>query len=155
MSSYELVIALVPQRDHTEPELPLLTRAGLLAYPYIRRARCERRVEAGRECGCGCLRGYAIAGTRYRGCLWADRYGYLTGDHLVSDPEDEPRLAADVSLRDAGLWPDAVITPDGDVHHLGGAPDARTATWSDLAELEDLILAHPDHIAVPLTCFYG
>ncbi|MGH3261288.1 MAG: hypothetical protein ACRDNS_04745, partial [Trebonia sp.] len=88
---------------------------------------CDRRAEAGRKCGCCCLRGYAIAGTRHGGCQWADRYGYLSGDHLVGDPEDEPRLAADVSLRDAGLWPDAVITPDGDVRHLGGGPGPPSA----------------------------
>jgi hypothetical protein len=153
--AYTLVIALVPANDDELPELPLLTRARLLVYPYIRRDSCEERFEADGECGCGCLWDDAKVGSDYyRGCLWLDRYGRLPVYHPVNDPEDEPRLAVDVNLRNTFLTPAAIITPDGEAHPPGGTPGAHWYTHSEYAQLEDLLTDHPTCFAVPFSCHF-
>jgi hypothetical protein len=152
--AHALIIVLVPADDDERPELPLLTRARLLVYPFIRRGRCEERLEADGECGCGCLWDDAVVGRDFHGCLWIDRYGQLPADRPVSDPEDEPRLAADVNLRNIRLVPTAVIVPDGEAHHLSGAPRAVGYRHADYAKLEDLLTDHPGCVAVPFSCHY-
>jgi hypothetical protein len=75
----------------------------------------------------------------------------------VSDPEDEPRLVRGIDLRNARINPGAVVTPDGNVHHLGGIPVTSASgyveyTQADSALLEDRLLEYPDHMAVPFSC---
>ena len=152
--AHTLIIVLVSPDDDERPELPLLTRARLLVYPYLHRNRCDERLEADGECGYGCLWDDAVVGRDFHGSLWLDRYGQLPADHPVSDPEDEPRPAANVNLRNVHLVPTAVITPDGEAHHLGGAPGADRYTHVDYAKLEDLLMDHPGCIAVPFSCHY-
>lgn len=147
-----MAIVVVPEHDAHEPRLPLLTRARLLIYPYIRSSRCEKRIESAGECGCGCLWDNAIVGRDSNGILWRDRYGLLPADHPVADPEDEPRLVADVSLRNTSFAPSALITPGGQIHHLGGDPAAWGYTMMDLALLEDRLMEYPDCYAVPFSC---
>jgi hypothetical protein len=148
------VIVVTPARDDGEPPLPLLTRARLLIYPYIRRDRCEQRIESAGSCGCGCgcLWEDAIVGRDNNGVLWRDRSGMLPAGHTAADPEDEPRLVAHVDLLATGLVPKAVITPDGEVHHLSGDLYGWRYTTADLAILEDRLNEHPDCYAVPFTC---
>jgi hypothetical protein len=59
---------------------------------------------------------------------------------------------ADVNLRNIRLVPTAIITPDGEAHHLGGAPGADRYTHADFAKLEDLLTDRPGCIAVPFSC---
>lgn len=147
-----MVLAVTPAHDDGEPRLPLLARARLLIYPYVRRDRCWERIESDGDCGCGCLWGSAIVGQRAAGILWRDRYGMLPADHPVADPEDEPRLVTDIDFRDIGPMPAALIAPDGEAHHLGGSPDTWGYSRTDLAIMEDRLKEHPDCYAVPFAC---
>ncbi|MBO0834718.1 MAG: hypothetical protein J2P28_04245 [Actinobacteria bacterium] len=147
---YSMVIALVPAEN--DSELPLLTRAQLLLDPYLHSDDCDhgddnevRYVEDSNGNlflrGCHWDSATVSADQAFRGCLWLDRYGRVPPDLPFADPEDQPRLAADVELRNGHYVPDAIVTPSGDA--------IRPAS---LALAEDLIAEHANCVAVPFAC---
>lgn len=145
---YELVLVTVPPEDG---DLSVLSRARILIYPYFHRDHCY---EEDGECRCGGLWDNGHTGNRLKGRLWLDRYGKLPEGRSFDEPADEIRRVADIDVRATNLAPCALITADGDIHHLGGKPHVFSCSLADHAEMEDLLMANPDHIAVPFACHW-
>lgn len=157
MSRENLVLTLVPRVDTADPPLPLLTRARLLIYPYLYRGPCrEHGEDAEGEARCECTPFYGASlgylDSFWHGCLWRDRLGWLPASHPVADPEDEPRLAARVDLRNPLLEVSAIITPDGVLHFLHERTGPPGSPPRGLGGQEHLLARHADCMAVPFSC---
>lgn len=158
--SYLLALAVVPRHDDQVPGLPMLTRARIAVYPFIRREWCQRHpgrheevspASAAPEC---CLWDDARIGRRFSGWLWLDRYGRLPASHPVADEEDEARLVADVNIRDMPMTPSSLVRPSGVIYHCGDRAYGDWPTRREAALFESRLMDHPGHYAVPFACHW-